>query len=111
MRRRSTPSSRTALHNIWDQSYDYPFLFPWTFSQYRRTPGAITLNAPGQVLSSVAALTWSGGAPTDSVEIWFSRDRARSWEAITLSAPNTGSYSWNTANHPDAAVAEVKIFP
>jgi predicted esterase len=100
----------SGLHNIWDQSYDYPHLFPWTFSQYRRIAGAVTLDAPASVLSGQVALTWSGGDPADSLEIWFSADRARSWEAIALAAPNTGTYLWNTASHPDAAVAELKVF-
>ena len=99
-------------HTIWDQSYDYPFLFPWVFDQYLRISGAITLTnlQSHRVLSGIETITWSTLSPGDSVEIWFSPDAGDRWRCVSSSEPNTGTYNWNTASEPDCPFGQVKIF-
>ncbi len=102
----------TGGHDIWDQSYDYPFLFPWVFAQYRRTPGAIRLTSlkSYEAVNGVLTIEWSGGRPEDSVEIWYSGDIGRSWQEIVSGAPNQGSYGWNTMAVPDVPFATIRVF-
>ena len=99
-------------HDIWDRSYDYPFLFPWVFSQYRRTAGAITLTSPTsyQSVSGDVAITWAGGGAGDSVEIWFSPDLGKYWESVTEDAPNTGTHLWSTGPKKDVPFGELRVF-
>jgi poly(3-hydroxybutyrate) depolymerase len=99
-------------HDIWNRSYDYPFLFPWVFSQYRRTAGAIALTSPSayQSVSGDVAITWAGGGAGDSVEIWFSPDLGERWELVTEKAPNTGTYLWSTGSMPDVPFGELRVF-
>jgi hypothetical protein len=44
------------------------------------------------------------------VEIWFSPDAGMSWQFITGSTPNTGTYSWNTATLDDCSFGQIKVF-
>jgi len=99
-------------HDIWNRSYDYPFLLPWVFSQYRRTAGAIRLISPSayQSVSGDVAITWSGGGASDSVEIWFSPDLGEHWELVVEKAPNTGTYLWRTGAMPEAPFGELRVF-
>lgn len=96
---------RTGGHVIWDESYDYPFLFPWVFDKYRRVPGAIQLTnlTSHETLSGTRAVTWTGGASSDSVELWFSRDAGETWTLLERSVPNNGAFSWNTGTVNDCA--------
>ncbi|MGB6122477.1 MAG: T9SS type A sorting domain-containing protein, partial [Bacteroidota bacterium] len=100
------------LHDIWNRSYEYPFLFPWVFSQYRRIAGAIALTSPSayQSVSGDVAVTWSGGVASDSVEIWFSPDLGERWELVAERAPNTGTFLWTTGLIPDVPFGELRIF-
>jgi poly(3-hydroxybutyrate) depolymerase len=100
------------LHDIWNISYDYPHLFPWVFSQYKRTPGAIDLTNPAAVqsVSGDVTITWSGGGAGDSVEIWFSPDLGDHWERVVEKAPNTGTYIWSTGGMADTPAGELRVF-
>jgi hypothetical protein len=96
---------RTGGHVIWNESYYYPFLFPWVFDKYRRVPGAIQLTSltTHETLSGTRAVTWAGGAATDSVELWFSGDAGENWTLLERAVPNIGSFSWNTGTVNDCA--------
>ncbi|MCG3118632.1 MAG: hypothetical protein ALAOOOJD_00872 [bacterium] len=98
--------------SVFSGAYDYPFLFPWVFSKYKTTPGAITLTnlRSHHVLSSAAPIRWNAITPNDSVEIWFSPDAGENWQLVVRSAPSTGEYLWNTTAVSDCAFGLVKIF-
>jgi hypothetical protein len=83
--------------------YGYPWLFPWVFNQYRLTPGAITISnlRYHQTLKGIAAVSWQSSVGGDSVEIWNSPDAGRTWQMVSRSEPNSGSYQWNTQNFRD----------
>jgi poly(3-hydroxybutyrate) depolymerase len=99
-------------HIIWDAAYDYAPLHDWLFDKSRLHAGAIKLAnfANYRRISGPETISWSGGGPADSVEIWFSSDYGGSWNALTQSAENTGGYGWNTAAFPDCAFGVIKIF-
>jgi hypothetical protein len=99
-------------HVIWDESYDYPYLFPWVFERYRMTPGAITLTGlrSYRVLRGSESISWSAANPSDSVEIQFSPDGGRTWRILASSLPNIGTFLWNTQNVGDCAFGHLKIF-
>jgi predicted esterase len=99
-------------HVIWDESYDYPYLFPWVFDRYRMTAGAITLTGlkSYRVLRGSESISWSAANPADSVEIQFSPDAGRTWRMLVSSLPNTGTFVWNTQNAGDCAFGLLKIF-
>jgi hypothetical protein len=99
-------------HVIWDESYDYPQLFPWVFEKYKVTPGAIALMRLNhhQVLSGFETISWSAVNPADSVELWFSPDAGRNWQVVSRAEPNSGTYSWNTENVSDCSFGLLKIF-
>ena len=98
--------------NFFDGSYNYKYLIPWVFDKHRLTPGIVSITNPATVrtFTGTAALTWSGGMPDDSVELWFSPDAGRSWRIIEHSVPNTGAYSWATNGLPDCALGLINIF-
>ena len=65
----------------------------------------ITLTAPigGTVLSGTQTISWTYGGnalATDSVDLFYSTN-GYTWDTLALNQPNTGNYSWNTANGPD----------
>ncbi|HUI63721.1 MAG TPA: T9SS type A sorting domain-containing protein [Bacteroidota bacterium] len=96
----------------WSMGYNYPYLFPWVFDKYKKRPGAITLSnlKSHRVLSGIAPITWSSSAPGDSVELWFSSDAGTTWRALQHSAPNTGTFLWNTSLAPDCAFGVIQVF-
>lgn len=97
---------------VWNESYDSPYLFPWVFDKYRKQPGAITLSnlKSHRVLNGIAPVTWSSTTPGDSVELWYSSDAGTTWQALARSAPNTGTFLWNTSLTPDCAFGVIQIF-
>ncbi len=105
---------KTGRHDasVFSGAYDYPLLFPWVFSKYKMTPGAITLNNlhSHRVLSGATPIRWNTITAKDSVEIWFSPDAGKNWQIVTRSAPNTGEYLWNTAPVSDCVFGLLKIF-
>jgi len=102
----------TGGHDIWNQSYDYPFLFPWVFDKFRQMPGAITLTAlkSYRTLQGVEPIQWRASTPTDSVEIQFSPDGGLTWQLVSASQPNTGSYLWNTQSVNNCAFGVLNVF-
>ena len=98
-------------HNIWDQSYDYPHLFPWVFSKYRMVKNSINLiNLNNyRVLSLIEDISWNAINQDGSVEIWFSPDAGQTWQIVTDSSANSGTYSWNTELVDDCAFGSIKI--
>lgn len=102
----------TGGHVIWDESYDYPLLFPWVFDKYKMTPGAIALTRLNyhQVLSGIETISWNAVNPADRVEIWFSPDAGRNWQIVSRAEPNSGTYTWNTKNAGDCSFGLLKIF-
>ena len=99
-------------HVIWDQSYDYPYLFPWVFDKFKISPGLVSLSnfVSYRTLHGSELITWSASQPTDSVEIQFSPDAGRTWNLVAASLPNTGTYQWNTGAREDCAFGLLKIF-
>jgi predicted esterase len=99
-------------HVIWNESYDFPSLFPWVFDKYRMTAGAVTLTGlkSYRVVRGSESISWSAANPTDSVEIQFSPDAGRTWRMVVSSLPNTGTFVWNTQNVGDCAFGLLKIF-
>ena len=99
-------------HVIWDESYDFPYLFPWVFGRFRMTPGAVTLSGlkSYRVLRGSEAISWTAANPSDSVEIQFSPDAGSTWKILVSSLPNVGTFLWNTKNHGDCAFGLLKIF-
>ena len=64
---------------------------------------SLTAPAAAAVLSGIQAVNWTYGGnalSTDSVDLYYSPD-GRNWDSLAFNCPNTGSYSWNTANGPD----------
>jgi predicted esterase len=102
----------TGGHIIWPESYDYPQLFPWVFSKYRTIRNSITLTNLNnyQTLSLIKNIDWSAINQDGSVEIWFSPDFNQSWQMVTDSAANNGSFAWNTELVEDCAFGSLKIF-
>ncbi len=98
-------------YGIWGTSSNYPFLPGWLFDKHRKQPGAITLTSLKSytTLSGSATISWASSTG-DSVEIWFSPDAGTSWQAVAT-APNTGSFAWNSALVPDCAFGSIKLFP
>ncbi len=99
-------------HVIWDESYDFPYLFAWVFDRYRMTAGAITLTGlkSYRVLRGSESISWSAANPADSVETQFSPDAGRTWRMLVSSLPNAGTFVWNTQNAGDCAFGLLKIF-
>jgi hypothetical protein len=99
-------------HSIANESYDYPYLFPWVFSKYKLQSDAITITGLSgyKILSAIDTIEWNAINPEDSVEIWFSPDVGAHWQLMIDSTLNTGSYSWNTDNIPDCSMGLIKIF-
>jgi hypothetical protein len=96
----------------WAKSYDYPLLFPWAFDKYRLTPGAITLTnlRYHRALKGIETVNWQSSVGRDSVEIWYSPDAGRTWQMVSRSEPNSGSYRWDTQNFKDGAFELLKVF-
>ncbi len=64
---------------------------------------ALTAPAGGAVLSGTQTINWTYGGnalATDSVDLYYSTN-GYIWDTLAINRPNTGSYSWNTANGPD----------
>ena len=99
-------------HIIWDESYDYPFLFPWVFSNYKRTKDGIQFTnfASHRILRGVEDITWEAIVTSGTVEIWFSPDAGETWQNVTETAPNDGSYQWDTTILEDVSFGELKIY-
>jgi predicted esterase len=99
-------------HDIWNESYDYPYLFPWVFDKYKKQPGAITLSnlKSHRVLKGSEPVTWSTATQGDSAEVWFSPDAGTTWQGLARSAPNTGAFPWNTSLTPDCAFGVIQVF-
>ncbi len=97
-------------YGIWGTSSNYPFLPPWLFDKYKKRPGSIALTnlKSYATLSGNATIQW-GSLTGDSVEIWFSPDAGRSWQAVA-NAPNTGTFVWNSALVPDCTFGSIKLF-
>ncbi len=71
----------------------------------------ITLTAPvgGTVLSGTQTISWTYGGnalATDSVDLFYSTN-GYTWDTLALNQPNTGNYSWNTANGPDGVCYKI----
>ena len=98
--------------STWSAGYNYPYLFPWVFDKYKKRPGAITLSnlKSHRVLNGIEPVTWSSTTPGDSVELWFSSDAGTTWRSVARSAPNTGTFSWNTSLTPDCAFGMIQVF-
>jgi predicted esterase len=99
-------------HGIWDESYDYPLLFPWVFDKYLLTPGAIAITnlRDHPTLKGIETISWQSSAASDSVEIWYSPDAGGTWQMVSRSEPNSGSYQWDTKNFKDGAFELLKVF-
>lgn len=87
-------------------------MYKWVFDKYRLTPGVITISnlRYHQTLKGIATVSWQSSAGADSVEIWNSPDAGRSWQIVSRSEPNSGSYQWNTLNFKDGAFELLKVF-
>ena len=103
---------RLGQHIIWNESYDYPYLFPWVFDKYRKRAGAITLSnlKSHRTLVGTEPITWSPASSGDSVEIWFSPDAGTRWQLISRSEQNTGTYLWNTGTVNDCPFGQLTLF-
>ena len=99
-------------HGPWSKSYDYPLLFPWVFDQYQQSPGAITITnlRSHRTLKGIEIVNWQSIAGGDSVEIWNSPDAGWTWQMVSRSEPNTGTYRWDTRNFKDGAFELLKVF-
>ena len=99
-------------HIIWDESYDYPLLFPWVFKQYRIDLDAVFFRYPTnhRRLFASEAITWTVDNPEDSVEIRYSRDAGENWQTISPFSQNNGRFLWNTKALDDAAFGQLRIF-
>jgi pimeloyl-ACP methyl ester carboxylesterase len=93
-------------------SYNFTYLVPWVFDKHRITARAVSFTNPAAYgrLSGTTSLTWTGGIPEDSVELWFSPDAGRTWLIIEHALPNTGNYTWNTTAVPDCGLGLINIF-
>jgi predicted esterase len=98
--------------DVWNESYDYPYLFPWVFDKYKKQPDAITLSnlKSHRVLNGIVPVNWSSMMPGDSVELWFSSDAGTTWQPLARSAPNTGTFLWNTSLTQDCAFGQIQVF-
>ena len=105
----ATGQHDTAFFNF---AYNFKYLVPWVFDKHRLSAGAVALTNLNafRTLSGATSVTWSGGAPTDSLELWFSPDAGRSWQLLERSVPNTGAYLWNTTTVEDCGLGLVNIF-
>ncbi len=99
-------------HVIWNESYDNPYLHEWVFDHYKRTAGALHLTGLNGYpsLHDQQDITWTGGTPADTIELWWSSDGGDRWTPITTNAPNTGTFSWNTLTVPDCGLGLLKAF-
>jgi poly(3-hydroxybutyrate) depolymerase len=99
-------------HVIWNESYDNPYLHEWVFDHYKRAAGALHLTGLSGYpsLHDQQDITWTGGTPADTVELWWSSDGGDRWTPITINAPNTGSFSWNTLSIPDCGLGLIRAF-
>jgi predicted esterase len=104
---------KNGQHANWAQSYDYPPLFPWVFSKYRTIQNSINLTNLNNYRSLTLAedITWTALNQEGSVELWFSPDLGESWDILNYSAPNSGTYTWNTELVNDCAFGLLKILP
>ena len=63
-----------------------------------------------KTLSGIENITWSGTVSLEKVEIWFSPDLGKTWNAVERNIPNNGSYSLNTELLEDCAFGLFRIF-
>ncbi len=98
-------------HVIWDQSYDYPFLFPWVFSKFKRTTEAINISGfnTHRILDGEETIGWNAIPDGGTVDIWFSPDAGESWQNVAEGLVNNGSFQWNTESVDDISFGILKI--
>jgi dienelactone hydrolase len=102
------------VHDIafMDFAYDYPFLRPWLFDKVRIPRGHVMLTnvRSFRILHNAEPITWTASNPSDSVEIRFSPDLGSTWQTVSSSLANTGSYMWDTRNASDCAFGLLRIY-
>jgi hypothetical protein len=59
-------------------------------------------------IGSRVSITWNPGDVPCNVRIRLSRDGGSTWEVVTASAPNTGSYAW-TVTAPASATCLYEV--
>ncbi len=75
---------------------------------------AVTILTPngGETLSGMADITWQAISATGdplTVDLFYSRDRGRSWNEIVTGEVDDGTYAWSTTEAPDGAWNMVRI--
>ncbi len=75
----------------------------------------VVVNYPngGEVLSGNVTVNYNATSSTGNplqINILHSSDAGMSWTTIDSLLPNTGTYNWNTANHPDGVLHKIGIF-
>ncbi|MBI5475196.1 MAG: T9SS type A sorting domain-containing protein [Ignavibacteriales bacterium] len=61
-------------------------------------------------LSGEQNIQWNSSRSNGSIDLWFSANNGETWEQITVSQPNTGSYVLNTNELEDTPFGIFKIF-
>ncbi len=62
-----------------------------------------------KTVSGNEVISWNAINSNGTVEIWYSVDAGNSWETITTSTPNNGSYNWNTTLFDDGAFTKILV--
>lgn len=98
-------------HGPWAPWYDDRRIEEWLLSKRRLTPGLLSISAPlsADRLQGTASLEWSGGEPTDSIEVMFSASPALGWERLEGPTLNTGSIAVDTSLLPDTPFGRFEI--
>jgi hypothetical protein len=75
----------------------------------------VVVNYPngGEVLTGNVAVNYSATSSTGNplqINVLHSSDAGLSWTTIDSLLANSGTYNWNTANHPDGVLHRIGIF-
>ena len=75
----------------------------------------VTVNYPngGEVLTGNITVNYNATSSTGNplqINVVYSSDAGLSWTTIDSLLANSGTYNWNTANHPDGVLHSIGIF-
>ena len=92
---------------------DVAQIFYDNFKTYGSHAVTITYPAGGEVLTGNVAVSYNATSCTGNpllINVIHSTDAGVTWTTIDSLLSNTGTYIWNTANHPDGVMHKLGIF-
>ncbi len=96
-------------HGPWAPWYDDPRVQDWLLGQHRLTTEiSVSSPSPGTKTDGGLVFEWSGGEPSDSVEIMFRASPTDDWSLLTKVA-NSGSLALDVSTLPETPLAQFEI--